>query len=91
MTEALRSPARPSCGRPLQAHGRLLPTTMMRHRGPDSTRALPASMADDRAALSVRLWLAFVNRDWVQAKEGIEKLNDVAFKTTSVPKKGRLF
>lgn len=32
-------------------------------------------MADDRAALSLRLWFAFVDRDWVQAKELIEKMN----------------
>jgi TolB-like protein/Flp pilus assembly protein TadD len=36
--------------------------------------ALPESMADDRGALSLRLLLALVNRDWQQAKELIEKL-----------------
>ena len=37
--------------------------------------ALPASMADDRAALSLKLWFALVDRDWTQAKDVIEKLN----------------
>ena len=32
-------------------------------------------MADDRAALNLKLWFAFVDRDWTQAKEVIEKLN----------------
>jgi hypothetical protein len=36
--------------------------------------ALPASMADDRSALSLHLWFAFVDRDWTQVKEAIEKL-----------------
>lgn len=37
--------------------------------------ALPASMADDRSVLCLRLEFAIVDRDWAQAKELIEKLN----------------
>jgi serine/threonine protein kinase/tetratricopeptide (TPR) repeat protein len=37
--------------------------------------ALPASMADDRDALNLKLLFALVDRDWTQAKEGIQKLN----------------
>jgi TolB-like protein/Tfp pilus assembly protein PilF len=37
--------------------------------------AFPASMADDRGALTLRLAFAFVDRDWPQAKEIIEKMN----------------
>jgi TolB-like protein/predicted Zn-dependent protease len=53
--------------------------------------ALPASMADDRGALSLRLWFAFVDRDWTQVKEDIEKLNggddqgDFAYVGVTVP------
>ncbi|HTD15195.1 MAG TPA: TIR domain-containing protein [Chthoniobacterales bacterium] len=53
--------------------------------------AFPASMADDRAALSVHLWFAFVDRDWTQVKEYIEKLNggddqgDFAYAGATVP------
>ncbi len=53
--------------------------------------ALPASMADDRAALDWKLWFALVDRDWTQAKEGIEKLNggddggDFAYGVAPVP------
>jgi serine/threonine protein kinase len=36
--------------------------------------ALPASMADDRGVLSLRLEFALVDRDWPQAKELIEKM-----------------
>ncbi len=36
--------------------------------------ALPASMADDRGVLSLRLAFAFVDRDWLRAKELIEKM-----------------
>jgi Flp pilus assembly protein TadD len=36
--------------------------------------ALPASMADDRGVLSLRLEFALVDRDWAQAKELIEKM-----------------
>jgi TolB-like protein/Flp pilus assembly protein TadD len=36
--------------------------------------ALPASMADDRGVLSLRLKFALVDRDWQQAKELIEKM-----------------
>jgi serine/threonine protein kinase/tetratricopeptide (TPR) repeat protein len=35
---------------------------------------LPASMADDRGVLSLRLKFALVDRDWPQAKELIEKM-----------------
>ena len=37
--------------------------------------ALPASIAHDRGVLSLRLAFAFVDRDWVQAKALIEKMN----------------
>jgi serine/threonine protein kinase/Flp pilus assembly protein TadD len=54
--------------------------------------AFPASMADDRRVLSMRLSLALIDRDWVQAKELIKKMNggydegDFAFvEGTSVP------
>jgi TolB-like protein len=54
--------------------------------------AFPASMADDRSALTMRLSLALIDRDWVQAKELIKKMNsgydegDFAFvEGTSVP------
>src|SRR5260221_1524067 len=36
--------------------------------------ALPESMADDRGALTLRLNLALVDRDWRQAKEVVEKM-----------------
>ncbi len=36
--------------------------------------ALPASMADDRGVLSLRLMFALVDRDWPEAKELIEKM-----------------
>ena len=36
--------------------------------------ALPASMADDRGVLSLRLEFALVDRDWPQAQELIEKM-----------------
>jgi tetratricopeptide (TPR) repeat protein len=36
--------------------------------------ALPASLADDRGVLSLRLMFALVDRDWQQAKEIIEKM-----------------
>ena len=35
--------------------------------------ALPASMADDKAVLTTRLWFALDDSDWPQAKEIIEK------------------
>jgi hypothetical protein len=35
--------------------------------------ALPASMADDKAVLTTRLWFALEDRDWPQAKQIIEK------------------
>ena len=35
--------------------------------------ALPASMADDKAVLTTRLWFALDDRDWPQAKQIIEK------------------
>jgi TolB-like protein/lipoprotein NlpI len=35
----------------------------------------PASTADDRGALSLRLAFAFIDRDWAQAKQLIEKMN----------------
>jgi tetratricopeptide (TPR) repeat protein len=35
---------------------------------------LPASMADDRGALNLRLNFAMIDRDWPQAKELIEKM-----------------
>ena len=35
----------------------------------------PAATADDRGVLSLRLAFAFVDRDWAQAKQLIEKLN----------------
>jgi tetratricopeptide (TPR) repeat protein len=38
--------------------------------------ALPASMADDRGVLSLRLAFALVDRDWRQGKELIEKMED---------------
>jgi tetratricopeptide (TPR) repeat protein len=53
--------------------------------------ALPASMADDRGALSMQLVFALVNRDWRQAKELIEKMKggddegDFAYGQTNVP------
>jgi TolB-like protein len=53
--------------------------------------AFPASMADDRGALSLHLWFAFVDRDWTQVKEDIEKLNggddqgDFAYVGVTVP------
>ncbi len=37
--------------------------------------ALPASVADDRGVLSLRLAFAFVDRDWAQAKALIERMN----------------
>jgi serine/threonine protein kinase len=36
--------------------------------------ALPASMADDRGVLSLRLMFALVDRDWPEARELIEKM-----------------
>jgi len=36
--------------------------------------ALPESMADDRGAVTLRLNLALVDRDWRQAKEVVEKM-----------------
>jgi TIR domain len=36
--------------------------------------ALPPSLADDRGALTMRLWFALVDRDWAQVKELIEKM-----------------
>jgi TolB-like protein/tetratricopeptide (TPR) repeat protein len=36
--------------------------------------ALPASMAEDRGALSLRLTFALIDRDWQRAKEVIEKM-----------------
>jgi TolB-like protein/Tfp pilus assembly protein PilF len=53
--------------------------------------ALPASMADDRSALNLRLSFALVDRDWPRAKELIKKLNggydeaDFAYAGTNVP------
>ena len=38
--------------------------------------ALPASMAEDREVLSLRLTLALDDRDWAQATEAIQKLKD---------------
>jgi serine/threonine protein kinase/Tfp pilus assembly protein PilF len=38
--------------------------------------ALPASMADDREVLSLRLNFDLYDRDWAQAKEAIEKMKD---------------
>jgi serine/threonine protein kinase/tetratricopeptide (TPR) repeat protein len=35
--------------------------------------ALPASMADDKAVLTTRLWFALDDSDWLQAKEIIKK------------------
>jgi tetratricopeptide (TPR) repeat protein len=52
---------------------------------------LPASMADDRGALSLRLGFALVDRDWPQAKEVIEKMKggddegDFAYGQINVP------
>ena len=37
--------------------------------------ALPASMADDRAAINLQLMFALVDRDWVRTKEFITKMN----------------
>jgi TolB-like protein/Tfp pilus assembly protein PilF len=37
--------------------------------------ALPASIADDRGVLSLKLAFAFVDRDWSQVKALIEKMN----------------
>lgn len=53
--------------------------------------ALPASMAADRSVLGLQLSLAFVDRNWVQAKELIEKMNggddegDFAYAGVNVP------
>ena len=53
--------------------------------------AFPASMADDRGALSLRLIFCFVDRDWAQAKELIQKMNggddegDFAYAGPNVP------
>jgi TolB-like protein/Tfp pilus assembly protein PilF len=53
--------------------------------------ALPASMAGDRGALSLRLAFALVERDWQQAEDLIEKLNggddegDFAYGQVNVP------
>ena len=52
---------------------------------------LPASTPDDRGTLNLRLFLAFVDRDWVQVKELIQKMNggedngDFAYATAAVP------
>jgi tetratricopeptide (TPR) repeat protein len=37
--------------------------------------AMPASVADDRGVLSLKLAFAFVDRDWAQVKALIEKMN----------------
>jgi tetratricopeptide (TPR) repeat protein len=53
--------------------------------------ALPASMADDRGVLSLRLAFALVDRDWRQGKELIEKMKggedggDFAYGQMAVP------
>jgi serine/threonine protein kinase/Tfp pilus assembly protein PilF len=36
--------------------------------------ALPASMADDKAVLTMRLWFALDDRNWTQAQEIVEKI-----------------
>jgi len=53
--------------------------------------AFPGSISDDRAVLCTRLSFAFVDRDWAQAKELIEKLDggddegDFAYGDADVP------
>jgi serine/threonine protein kinase/Flp pilus assembly protein TadD len=53
--------------------------------------ALPASMAENRLVLTLRLWFALVDRNWAQAKEIVEKfkggenLTGFAFGNRPVP------
>ena len=53
--------------------------------------ALPSSMANDRGALNLKLVCAFLDRDWAQAKELIEKMDggddegNFAYATANVP------
>ncbi|HEX3445172.1 MAG TPA: tetratricopeptide repeat protein, partial [Chthoniobacterales bacterium] len=53
--------------------------------------ALPASAADDRGVLNLRLAFAFVDRDWAEAKALLEKMNsgddegDFAYGGSNVP------
>jgi tetratricopeptide (TPR) repeat protein len=54
-----------------------IPWMMSANDGParSAIAALPASIAEDRSVLTVRLSLALDDRDWPQAKEIIEKFN----------------
>ncbi|MEA3147626.1 MAG: hypothetical protein QOI53_3212, partial [Verrucomicrobiota bacterium] len=56
------------------------PLVIYRETGDDAAiraaiAAFPGSISDDRGVLSLRLSFAFVDRDWAQAKELIEKLD----------------
>jgi hypothetical protein len=72
------------------------PLVIYRETGDDAAiraaiAAFPGSISDDRGVLCLRLSFAFVDRDWAQAKELIEKLDggndegDFAYGGADVP------
>jgi hypothetical protein len=72
------------------------PLLIYRETGDDTAiraaiAAFPGSISDDRGVLCLRLSFAFVDRDWAQAKELIEKLDggddegDFAYVAVNVP------